>query len=687
MALFQQESGQLLSLSDELLVEIMSNIFSGTDLMSCSRTCTRLARLVQDKRVLKNVTFRREVSITAENFKQFFLHPTTCSNIQGINLSHNYWLNPSLIISNLVKMRNLVRLEMADVKISSKQFARIIYKLTKLKTLSFTWSWTSVPEAEEVSEPSLVKRLSELTSLSIYISTSDISPLDKITWMLQYCAGLKHLAIFTEFLHKDVSYSFHRFNITVRILEMRFPVLKSLILDMRNRTFPILLEREFLAKIFAAITPANITQFWCSSYVKREFISKSIGSLDVVTVSMKQPEIHQESEPILATQASFSFSCEKEIFHYLTSPWPRLKKLSLHHLKPCSCPCSRSTSELLAMLMTKIPSLLEGLNELSFSTNGFNRRVFAPKELHVGKILATIKFQNLTKLALPLCGFLVSQEKGKTNSISPGVGSRRDSHWNKKYQNYCSSGFVTFANNVPCLEHLEIVSCQEDLCTNVGAEDILAHVTKLSKLNTLILVRLKVNFGIKSLFQEMFRSCVMLNHLHINSLNCDPQKFCRDLSHGLKEAGNLQILKVFQKQWTQFSKYLFSSISKSCSKLEQLILIDSSKAFTLKKFPVEELLEVANKDSLIYLYVTSELFTLENIKELKSHTKKITAKKPFFMGRFVKGFFFDKYAFYQLADLEKLPMSFKRAVVTINSISTSYCSNSSVANLTVDDVF
>jgi hypothetical protein len=340
--------------------------------------------------------------------------------------------------------------------------------------------------------------------------------------------------------------------------------------------------------------------------------------------------------------------------------------------------------------MTKIPNLLEGLNELSFSTNGFNRRVFAPKELRVGKILASIKFQKLTKLALPLCGFLVSQEKGKTNSISPGVGGRRDSHWNKKYQNYFSSGFLTFAHNVPCLEHLEIVSCQEDLCTNVGAEDMLAHVTKLSKLNTLILVRIKVNFGIKSLFQEIFKNCAMLNHLHINSLNCDPQKFCRDLSLGLKDAGNLQILKVFQRQWTQFSKYLFSSISENCSKLEQLILIDTSKAFTLKKFPVEELLEVANKDSLIFLYVTSELFTLENIKKLRSHTKKNSAKKPFFISRFVKEFILApaaSYAFYQLEDLENLPMSFKRAVVTINSISTSYCSNSSVANLTVDDVF
>ena len=189
MSLFQPQQNQLLRLSDELLVEILSYICSGCDLISCSLTCSRLSRLVQDKRALRNVSFRGDVNLPSQNFKHFFRDSSICSNIQGINLNSIYWLNSSIIFSNLIKMKNLARLEIADIQITSVQFSKMILKLTRLERLSFTWSWTSVPDAETVSDPVLSQRLSELSSLSIYISTSDICPLDKVTWMLQYCKG------------------------------------------------------------------------------------------------------------------------------------------------------------------------------------------------------------------------------------------------------------------------------------------------------------------------------------------------------------------------------------------------------------------------------------------------------------------------------------------------------------------
>jgi len=695
MSLFQPQYGQLLRLSDELLVEILSYIWSGSDLISCSLACLRLSRLVQDKRTLKNVSFRRDVNITAQKFKQFFSDSLICSNIQGINLNSVYWLNSSLIFSNLMKMKNLARLEIADVQITSMQISKIISKLTKLERLSFTWSWTSVSDAENVSDPALSQRLSELSSLSIYISTSDICPLDKVTWMLQYCRGLKHLALVSQLLHKDVSYSGQRYNITVMIKEMKFPKLTSLILDIRNRTFPILLDREFSCKIFEALTPSNIIKFWCSSYTKREFIAKAASSLELLTISMKQPGNHKESEPLLARQASFSFTCEEEMLHYLRSPCPNLKKLSLQHLMPCvkqgpdKDPNNRHTYHSchngIANIL-KIPNLLEGLEELSYSTNGFVTDAWTT-QLHknIGRTLSTIKFQNLTKISLPLCGFLA--EGDESVKVAKDMGQLI----NKRVaamqpRPYSGNAFATFADNVPGLQDLEIVSCNSMRITK-GAECILEKVALLSNLKTLILVKIRVNFSTISLFEKILSGCPMLSHLHINSLICDAQKFCRDLTIGLKQAGNLKTLKVFQKQWTQFSKSLFSSLIDNCHKLEQLILVDSSRGFTLKRFPVEELEIIARKDSLSFLYITSELLTMENVKKLKSSAKKITTKKPFFVSRFVKEFDSRKYAFYQLPDIDGLPMVYQRSVVTINTLNSSYCSNSSVANITVDDVF
>ena len=55
--------------------------------------------------------------------------------------------------------------------------------------------------------------------------------------------------------------------------------------------------------------------------------------------------------------------------------------------------------------------------------------------------------------------------------------------------------------------------------------------------------------------------------------------------------------------------------------------------------------------------------------------------------RFVKEFRPRKYAFYQLLDIDGLPMVYQRSVVTINTLNSSYCSNSSVANITLEDVF
>jgi len=710
MSLFQ--SRHLLLLSDELLVDILSYLSSGLDLIHCSRTCTRLHRLVQDKKVLKDVSFRRDIGVTAQNFKQFFASSSVCAKIQGINLNSIFWLNSSLIHSNLIKMKNLKSLHIADVLLSSKQFSSIISKLTSLQKLSFSWTWTSISEAEEVSDPSLSKTLSQLSCLNMYISTTDICPLDKITWMLKHCTGLEQLAIFTEILDKDVSHSNSRYNITVNIKEMSFPKLKNLMLDIKNRTFPGLLEREVVSKIVGGLDPAIIEVFWCSSYWKSDF--PQIATMDDKS-KFKQLSIIQQ--PISAInpfsigsnvkQASLTFCCEQHIFDLLGSPCSTLEKLSLQHMMPCSnksllpLHCSHSCHGFLAKIMMQHQDTLAGLKELSYRTNGhcakddkavgrmglIGNGLLQTDIFKIGTILSSIKFQNLTKLALPVCGLLDSQDQNVDSAgMSNGMGKKRISHGVKK-QNFSNTGFQSFASCVPGLEHLEILPCDGDLCCNAGAEGILEVVPKFTKLKTLILVKIAVNFNSKPIFLEIFSNCRSLEHLHLSSLTCDIQKLCRDLSLGLGKASNLKILKMFQNQWTQFSKKLLEAVIEGCDDLEQMVLIDSSKAFTLKKFPLEDLIEVAKKDKLSFLYICSELLNLENIKSLKSKVRKLANKKPFFISRFLKEFVRNKSAFYHLEDLSNLPMVFHRAVTGINSLTNKYCSTSSVGNVTIEDVF
>ena len=201
------------------------------------------------------------------------------------------------------------------------------------------------------------------------------------------------------------------------------------------------------------------------------------------------------------------------------------------------------------------------------------------------------------------------------------------------------------------------------------------------------LIKLTLRFGNKLLFLDIFTNCPCLEQLHINSLTCDTQKLCRDLEKSFFRAKRLRTLKVFQSQWTQFSPNLLQSLAENCNNLDQVVLVDNSKAFTLKKFPVDKLLLVAKKKSMRFLYITSELLNQDNIQKLKSEVRKICKLKPYLICRFVKEFVQGKRAFYHLEDVCNLPMDYFKAVTSINSIAGSYHSNSVVGNINLENVF
>lgn len=497
-----------------------------------------------------------------------------------------------------------------------------------------------------------------------------------------------------------------RYNITVNIKDMKFVKLNSFILDMKNHTFPGLLEREFVGKLFQGLELARLKVFWCSSKWKRDFhivlsddksTEVKIELLTVDTDSGRLPCPMGSS----VRQVSLSYTCELAISDYTHQHLPKLEKLSLTNLMPCpslrseaiqSCLCN-SCHQVIPKLLKEQKATLARLKEFSYRTNGFvvKDRKCGNSDVHLenGTLMSSIKFQHLTKLALPLCGLLDSQDMagGKQATTNNGMqGRKRVSHGVRK-QNFSSAGFFNFTLTVPSLEHLEILPCTDMLCSSAGAEGVLEAVSNCSKLKTLILVQIAVKFSGKPLLLDIFSNCPKLEHLHLSNLTCEAQKLFKDLSLGLERASSLKVLEIFQSQWTQFSKQLFESVIKGCVNLEQLVVIDTSKAFNLQKFPLGKLIEIARLDKLSFLYICSELITLENIKKLKSEVRKIAAKKPFLISRLQKEFVREKSAFYHLEDLSGLPMVYHKTVANINSLARGYCSNSSVANVTIEDVF
>merc|ERR1719483_78323 len=116
--------------------------------------------------------------------------------------------------------------------------------------------------------------------------------------------------------------------------------------------------------------------------------------------------------------------------------------------------------------------VLEGLEELSYSTNGFEGKGDSNLRsimFSMGKMLATLKFQNLTKVALPLCVLLSSPDQKNDTSLSSGTQpNKRISHDSARVSGrFSNSSFLAFVDNVPGLEHLEIASCPDLDCAKV----------------------------------------------------------------------------------------------------------------------------------------------------------------------------------------------------------------------------
>ena len=140
----------LLSLSDEILVLVLSFLQSDGDLLSCSQTSRRFRKLATDRSLVRSLNFRRDVRVRGENWKHFLSTPLVCQQVRSLNLNGLYWMSASSVQAQVVKMRNLEELHVGDILFSARQFSSLISRLPHLRKLSLSWPWLEVAEVEEI---------------------------------------------------------------------------------------------------------------------------------------------------------------------------------------------------------------------------------------------------------------------------------------------------------------------------------------------------------------------------------------------------------------------------------------------------------------------------------------------------------------------------------------------------------
>ena len=171
----------LLSLSDEILVLVLSYLQSGGDLLNCCQTSRRFRKLATDKSLVRRLNFRRDGLVRGENWKYFFSTPQTCQLVRSLNLNGLYWMSATSIHAQVVKMRNIQELHVGDIQFSARQFSTMISRLSQLRKLSLSWPWLEVEEMKEITgDPSLTAVYQQLEQLNIFLSVGDRCPLDKV---------------------------------------------------------------------------------------------------------------------------------------------------------------------------------------------------------------------------------------------------------------------------------------------------------------------------------------------------------------------------------------------------------------------------------------------------------------------------------------------------------------------------
>ena len=593
----------LLGLSDEVLVLVLSFLQSDGDLLNCSRVCRRLRKLASDKSLVRRLSFRRDVLLNKENLKFFFSIPSTCAKVVSLNLNGVYWIAPSAVQAQILKMRNLEELHVGDILFSPKQFSSLVSRLSKLTKLSLTWHWVEVADVQVITSPELGSVYSQLQHLNLYLATGDRCPLDKVTWLLALCRDLTHLSVLSQTVHREVQSSINRFNIVISTREFALPSLNTVIWNIRNESYPSLLVSEVKQRLRNCLSQRS-SQFITNQ--TRLFSKRSQQCLKVSEIQQQPSDCQERGLCLYDNEGGDSFPL---------SMYKNLAELCSHSNLP---------SWLVGWLCPSAPDdTFKTLEKISFL------------------------FYDRLRLQLPI-------------------------------------------GNMKRLRHLEIRDLVRGL-TSADTSGVLDGLASSApQLETLILCGAPILASNDKVIFKLLQSCQNLTHLELSDLGYQPQRLFTDLESGLKEAKGLKTLKIKQKQLTQYSPRLLESLSENCDSIEQVVLVDTSRAFTLKKYPTEAVFKLSQKKSVKFVYICSELLTLEDDKFVKRKVKSLLEEKPFLLVRLQlkvpSNARLLSLPFYSVDNISDLPMEFQSSVASLY-VDFNMRASTSVASLTVGDIF
>ena len=434
-----------------------------------------------------------------------------------------------------------------------------------------------------------------------------------MTWLLAQCRDLRHLALLSQVVHRNVQTSGNRFNIVISTRQFHLPVLASVVWEMRNQTFPSLLEREILDRLTAQ----------CSQ---------------VLTTTT--PLFSRQQEGVTLHNIAYQHSPEADSLHE--------NIVRQEHLV-----CSHRREFLLPSV-----EILQNLRELS--TNHLLPR--------------SDQLTNLEKLSCLL---------------SPGD----DQHFRSFLRKL-------FRENTKNLKHLEVGDMSgENICVDLVLKEV---VSAAPQLQTLVLADVAISARQNKILASLTQACSNLSQLQLTDIQSSDQRLFADLERALLVAKQLRQLQVHQKQLTQHCGRLLASLADNCDNIQQVVLIDPSRAFSLKKFPTENVIKLVQKDSMRFLYLCSELLTLNDVKSLKRSMKPLLVSKPYLLVKLQSTLAFSpsRYPgtrheenlarmspFYSLNDINDLPMELQRVVASSAGDCRDRFRNTSVAKVTVDNIF
>ena len=434
---------------------------------------------------------------------------------------------------------------------------------------------------------------------------------NQVTWLLAECRDLKHLAILSQLLHRNVRSSVNKFNIVISTKEFHLPFLTSVVWEMRNQTFPSLLEREILSRLTSQ----------CSQVLTETtplFSKQKVGVAIHKWSYQLPPEKTKEVEESLSGQDHLV--CSDRSGQLLCTYWPRSGE-ELRNLRELSTSSSFSRSSM--------RTNLEKLEKLSYFISPYNY----------------------------------------------------DDDWHTSFRKLIGKSTK--------LKHLEMRSSSEKDCVDLVLNELVSVADP--QLQALILADVSISARQSQILARLFQVCHHLSHLQLTDIQCSDQRLFADLERALPSAKQLKHLQIHQKQLTQHCAKLLTSLADNCDNIEAVVLIDPSRAFNLKKFPTENVIKLVKKKSVRFVYLCSELLTVNDIKSLKRSLKTVMASKPHLFVKLQSTLAFTLGAsespFYSLEDINDLPMEFQNMVATLAGNFNYRHLNTSVARVTVDNIF